>query len=409
MSLSEAQVADLNRAVHEYLLSMGLKTTAASLSVEAEMGDLPEDAVERPGMLEKKWTAVVRLQKKVMELESKCEHMAAEIAGPKKLGGKRDATSWIPRPPAKEVKGHRLSVTRVLFHPSFAAFVTASEDATMKIWDYESGDLEKTLRGHTNTVEDVAFDPKGKILASCSADMTIRLWDFEDFQVLKVLRGHEHNISSVGFTPDGEYVISASRDTTIRIWEVATGFSKRSIKGHDDWVRCAKVDPSGSLIASCGNDETVRVWAYDSGKQTCEMKKHSNVVEVLEWAPPQAKEAFNKLLKIDDPAEYVDGPFFATGARDKKIMLWNAGNGAFVTMLNGHDSWVRSLVFHPGGKLLLSGADDKTIRVWDLALRRCTKTIVAHNHFVQSIDMHPSAPYLVSGSVDATARIWECQ
>lgn len=35
--------------------------------------------------------------------------------------------------------GHRLAVTRVLFHPVFSVFVTASEDATMKIYDYESG------------------------------------------------------------------------------------------------------------------------------------------------------------------------------------------------------------------------------------------------------------------------------
>lgn len=43
------------------------------------------------------------------------------------------STSWIPRPPAKEVSGHRLPVTKVLFHPVFSVFLTASEDSTMKV------------------------------------------------------------------------------------------------------------------------------------------------------------------------------------------------------------------------------------------------------------------------------------
>lgn len=42
--------------------------------------------------------------------------------------------------------------------------VTSSEDATVKVWDYETGDFEKTLKGHTDAVQDVAFDHTGKFL-----------------------------------------------------------------------------------------------------------------------------------------------------------------------------------------------------------------------------------------------------
>eukprot|EP00037_Helgoeca_nana_P008377 m.74480 g.74480 ORF g.74480 m.74480 type:complete len:411 (-) comp18898_c0_seq1:112-1344(-) len=410
MSLTESQTGELNLAVHEYLLSRGFLSAAGSLAVEATLENAPTEAPEQSsGMLEKKWTAVVRLQKKVMELESKLEAVSAELAGPKKLGGKRDATTWIPRPPGKEVKGHRLPVTRVLFHPVFSVFLTASEDTTMKIWDYESGDMERTLKGHTNTVQDIAFNAKGTLLASCSADMTIRLWDFDGFECTKVMRGHDHNVSSISFTPSGEHLISASRDTTIRIWEVGTGFNVRTIKGHTEWVRAARPDPSGTLIGSCGNDQTVRVWSFETGAEKHVMNKHTHVIEELQWAPVISKASINVAMGIEDEGMYRDGPFLATGARDKKIILWDAGAGVAIYTFAGHDSWVRSLKFHPGGNLLLSAGDDKSIRVWDLKTKRCTKTISAHNHFVQSIDMHPTTPYLVSGSVDQTAKIWECQ
>ena len=65
--------------------------------------------------------------------------------------------------------------------------VSSSEDATIKVWDYETGDFERTLKGHTDAVQDLAFDHSGKFHASCSADLTIRLSDLEGFECIKTL------------------------------------------------------------------------------------------------------------------------------------------------------------------------------------------------------------------------------
>ena len=45
------------------------------------------------------------------------------------------------------------------------------------MWDYETGDCERTLKGHTNVVQSVAFSPDGQALASCGADTTIKVHD----------------------------------------------------------------------------------------------------------------------------------------------------------------------------------------------------------------------------------------
>lgn len=37
-------------------------------------------------------------------------------------------------------------------------------DATIKVWDYESGQFERTLKGHTNAVQCVEFDHTGNFL-----------------------------------------------------------------------------------------------------------------------------------------------------------------------------------------------------------------------------------------------------
>lgn len=39
----------------------------------------------------------------------------------------------------------------------------------LQIWDYETGDYERTLKGHTDSVQDVAFDHSGKWLGKSKA------------------------------------------------------------------------------------------------------------------------------------------------------------------------------------------------------------------------------------------------
>jgi platelet-activating factor acetylhydrolase IB subunit alpha len=74
--------------------------------------------------------------------------------------------------------------------------VTCSEDASVIVWDYESGEFERTLKGHTGSINDVAFNGAGTALATCSADLNVKLWDFEStYECSKTLKGHVHRIS----------------------------------------------------------------------------------------------------------------------------------------------------------------------------------------------------------------------
>ncbi|VDO40766.1 unnamed protein product [Haemonchus placei] len=253
------------------------------------------------------------------------------------LREKRQPAEWIPRPPERyALTGHRAPITRVIFHPVWSVMASCSEDSTIKIWDYETGEFERSLKGHTDSVQDIAFDKTGKMLVSCSADMSIKVWEFGgSYACVKTLKGHDHNISSVCFLPSGDAILSASRDHTIKLWE------------------------------------SVMVWSLQSKSVKATLREHEHVVECIEWAPDTA------LAPIR--TEVV------SGSRDKMIKIWDALTGTVMFSLIGHDNWVRGLRFHPRGKFLVSVGDDKTLRVWDIAQRRCAKTIDAHQHFVTSV------------------------
>lgn len=49
---------------------------------------------------------------------------------------------------------------------SFFQLASASEDATIKIWDYETGEFERTLKGHTNSVQAVTYDATGALMGA---------------------------------------------------------------------------------------------------------------------------------------------------------------------------------------------------------------------------------------------------
>lgn len=83
------------------------------------------------------------------------------------------ANDWVPRNPHRHLlQGHRGPVAKVAFHPVFNQIASCSEDNTIKFWDWETGDFERTLKGHTKAVMDVDFDSVGRLLGEflCQED-----------------------------------------------------------------------------------------------------------------------------------------------------------------------------------------------------------------------------------------------
>merc|ERR1712013_10893 len=107
---------------------------------------------------------------------------------------------WIPRPPEKyELSGHRAPVTRVIFHPIFSIMISGSEDATIKLWDFETGDYERTYTGHREWVRMVRVSLDGNLLASCSNDQTVRVWAAGGKDVKAEMRDHDHVVECIAW------------------------------------------------------------------------------------------------------------------------------------------------------------------------------------------------------------------
>jgi len=147
MVLTDRQRSDLHSAVYEYLVSRSGDHEAFQRAAAALKEADPESCTKEPleegktALLEKKWTAIPRLQRKVLELERSAAQSAkihahrtggAATAGVSDTSG--NARRMLPRLPCTHtLPGHAAVVTCVKVHPVFTVAVSGSEDGTIKV------------------------------------------------------------------------------------------------------------------------------------------------------------------------------------------------------------------------------------------------------------------------------------
>ena len=447
MLLTARDREELNRAIYEYLEKNHFEKAAEAFMTEcpdkvasAQQGTMPE--LSMTNILEKKWVTIVKLHRKINELEQEKEVLNEELkkvsANRKTAANSGDTESLFPKAPsAHTFTGHHGTVHRVTIHPLYTQIASIGDDQAIKLWDFEAKKYEGALKGHTEKINDISFDHDGNHLASASSDMLVKIWDMNTKVCIKTFTGHDHAVSSVRWKTSGDYIISASRDETIKLWDFSTGFCVRTFRGHEKWVRMAVFNWNCTKIASCSDDNSLMVWDYNKETPAQTLYGHNHVVETVIFVnAPEGKKAINESKYNTEGKGIVEDKlssmelskkklaeaagakvedintleYLISGSRDKTIKIWSGQTGNCLITLEGHALWVRGLAMHHSNKFLYSCSEDKSIRIWNLITGKLHSKIEdAHSHFLTDIASHPSYLVVVTGSVDSTVKLWECR
>jgi WD40 repeat protein len=147
------------------------------------------------------------------------------------------------------------------FSPDGTRVVTASNDATARIWDAKTGAALATLK-HELSVNSAKFSPDGTRVVTASQDNTARLWDAKTGATLATLE-HGFYVTRATFSPDGTHVVTASADKTARLWDAKTGIALATLRGHSDKVNSARFSPDSAQVVTGSDDGTARIWQLD--------------------------------------------------------------------------------------------------------------------------------------------------
>jgi F-box and WD-40 domain protein MET30 len=337
-------------------------------------------------------------------------------------------TNWkYGRFSTKIFKGHTNGVMCLQFDDRI--LMTGSYDATVKIWDLQTGEVIRTLSGHTQGIRCLQFDDEKLITGSL--DSTIKIWNWRDGKCIKTLESHRRGV--IGLHMADKLLASGSSDHTIMVHDFNT-LQRFSLRGHADWVNCVKIDLASRTLLSASDDCTVKLWDLDT--HLCIKTFEGHVGQVQQVLPLPAEfeideddfvaQASNDMsdtaslasdqpndrpvdtpeaalapLFPDDPDRPQPPSYMLTGSLDGTIRLWHIPSGRCIHRFFGHVEGVWSLAADT--LRLVSGAEDKTIKIWDPRTGKHERTLTGHTGPVNCVGLSDSR--LISGSEDGTVRV----
>jgi WD40 repeat protein len=265
-------------------------------------------------------------------------------------------------------------------------------DATLGIWNTQTGALTLKFKASGGGTLSVAFSPDCRKLVTGSASQKIRVWDASNGRQLYVLEhAHEQAVHRVVFSRDGERMASAGGGS-IKFWDVASGRLLATEPFPGVMVSALAYSPDGQTLVSGGSDRTVKIRDPGTGHERGQFVVQSSTIGDLAYSP--------------------DSRRLATGGSDAVVRLWDIATSRQLRAFKGHTDRVASVAFSPDGKTVASTSFDKTVRLWDTSrpaepLMLTSGLLVNFQIAPACVAFSPDGQLVASGHRDRTVRVWE--
>ncbi|TKX22769.1 polyadenylation factor subunit 2 [Elsinoe australis] len=231
----------------------------------------------------------------------------------------------------KSIQAHDEPVRDLSFAPTDSKFVTAADDATLKIFDFAAGEEESQLTGHQWDAKCVDWHPSKGLIVSGSKDHQIKLWDPRTGRCLTTLHGHKNTVSKTLFEPtNGVLLASCARDSTARVFDIRMMRDVFLLRGHEKEISSIVWHPFYSnFLTTGGGDGAMHHYLLDEQN-----------------LPPGT----TPTLSPYDSPEGIDAPAQSIYPAHK--------------VSSAHEYNIWSMDWHPLGHILATGSNDRATRFW---------------------------------------------
>ncbi|KAG9239462.1 WD40-repeat-containing domain protein [Amylocarpus encephaloides] len=161
----------------------------------------------------------------------------------------------------------------------------------------------------------------------------------------------------------------------------------RVISGHLGWVRALAVEPENKWFASGAGDRTIKIWDLATGNLRLTLTGHISTVRGLAVSPRH--------------------PYLFSCGEDKMVKCWDLETNKVIRHYHGHLSGVYTLALHPTLDVLVTGGRDGVARVWDMRTRSNIHVLSGHKGTVSDLKCQEADPQVITSSLDSTVRLWD--
>ncbi|CDK24541.1 unnamed protein product [Kuraishia capsulata CBS 1993] len=231
-------------------------------------------------------------------------------------------------------EGHQHYIMSLAFNPKdLNTFASACLDRTVKIWSLGSPVPNFTLMAHESKgVNYVEYYPQSDkpYLITASDDRTIKIWDYQTKACVATLEGHLSNVSFAIFHPELPLIISGSEDASINIWNANTYKLEKTLHYSMERAWCVAAKKGTNLIA-VGFDSGHVVLKLGDDKPALSMDPLGKII----WA--KQSDVYTSVIKLSD-AVTDDGEVLPLSQKELGSVeifpstLSHSPNGRFVTV-----------------------------------------------------------------------------
>src|SRR5262249_47267130 len=139
-------------------------------------------------------------------------------------------------------------------------------------------------------------------------------------------------------------------------------------------------------------------WEVATGKKGLDVAAHPPIPANTEETP---------VTVVGAVAFGPDGKEVAGGAAPRRVHPFGAARGQVLPPPPRPPRAGTSLVYHPGGAVLVSGSKDGSVRLWNPANGQALKTLEGHTAWVQGVTLLEKGTRLASVGADQSVRLWD--
>jgi WD40 repeat protein len=290
----------------------------------------------------------------------------------------------------------------VCFSPDKRTVVGSNWDASLRLWDLESGREQAKIPAIGGTTTYAYFAPDSKTFATGGPNNAhgVLLWETATGKRIEPYPGHSSPIASVSFAPDGRTAATSSRirdDSIIRLWDLQTGRLLRTFEATSGrGVAGVAFSPDGATLAATCNwygDLKVRLWDVGTGRERHALAGHETAVNCVAFSPD------GKRLATGDAYHNPRGQY------EGRLCVWDVEAGKLLREIRGTRGAIQRVLFTRDGRQIVAAADG--VHVYDADTGQLIGEPFPPRSRIWGLSLSADRRLLATADGNGPPRLWE--